>query len=798
MTYRNRAKRTVLTVFIGSPSDLTEERKATREVIDSLNQHLARNLGITIELRGWEDTLPGFSRPQDKINEDVREADLFIGIVWCRWGTPTGQHSSGFEEEYVLAKEQRSKDQLEDIWLFFKDVPADMLRDPGEQLRKVLQFKEGVTSEREVLYDSFAYTEDWSKKLVNYLSNYLTQDLRSEESKQEAGVEPSSNEAIVENVPENSVEQSMSVILSALKQGTFDEVSLFQAVRVHMASSSLLYLKQRDSQPMGTHESNLVYRLRTEIRLTRIERIYVLRSLVADRDDLRAGWFWIDETSDSVAEFLLAFASFDHSHETRWKALELVEHIEAELDLTRVEGLIGEENKLVAASALRVLIQRTPSDLGKFKELSKDPSWEISTLAWLEVLRTLAQSDATQAVKWVLDGAPLRTPDYIEVLNPLWLGADTDIVKALLKAERAAVRRKAFDVVKASLARSEIEPLTMDPDPQMKAAAYLELVCRGIEVDAEELEEALKEPQQTSSSLAMHPSNDGGIVPSYRLEDVLLQIYKKLPYETFERMADWASTKAPIKYEALATEHFERFGEMVREDFRQDFSRIRELFYSGLRQVHGRAAEPAIKDFKKLESFVAALFRTRALKVLSKHPNQSDAELARNYLKGKREDHDRQGTIAAFRILKEYGTAEDSELIQRSMSDWDPALKSEAAESLLELPDSDRIDTLRYLLDTEKIEAIRVALRWLLVAENRQLIEEVKELLYDEKNDVRLIALSYLANAFSYDELESVLENYPNNNRYYYYNVICWLDRILYTPSGLREMFSDRLKENLR
>lgn len=71
-------------------------------------------------------------------------------------------------------------------------------------------------------------------------------------------------------------------------------------------------------------------------------------------------------------------------------------------------------------------------------------------------------------------------------------------------------------------------------------------------------------------------------------------------------------------------------------------------------------------------------------------------------------------------------------------------------------------------------------------------------MLYDEKDDVRLIALSYLANAFSYDELESVLENYPNNYRYYYYNVICWLDRILYAPSGLREMFSDRLKENLR
>lgn len=86
MSNENRSKRTVLTVFIGSPGDLRAEREETRKVIDGLNQHLARNLGVFVELRGWEDTLPGFSRPQDKINEDIRQSDLFVGLVWRRWG----------------------------------------------------------------------------------------------------------------------------------------------------------------------------------------------------------------------------------------------------------------------------------------------------------------------------------------------------------------------------------------------------------------------------------------------------------------------------------------------------------------------------------------------------------------------------------------------------------------------------------------------------------------------------------------------------------------------------------------
>lgn len=142
----SRSKRDVLTVFIGSPGDLQEERKEARRVVDRLNNNVARNLDLFIELRGWEDTLPGSGRPQGRINEDLRDSDLFVGLVWLRWGTPTGEYSSGFEEEYGLAKKQREKGELEEIWLFFKKAPDGMLGDPGDQLRRVLAFKETITA----------------------------------------------------------------------------------------------------------------------------------------------------------------------------------------------------------------------------------------------------------------------------------------------------------------------------------------------------------------------------------------------------------------------------------------------------------------------------------------------------------------------------------------------------------------------------------------------------------------------------------------------------------------------------
>ena len=47
------------------------------------------------------------------------------------------------------------------------------------------------------------------------------------------------------------------------------------------------------------------------------------------------------------------------------------------------------------------------------------------------------------------------------------------------------------------------------------------------------------------------------------------------------------------------------------------------------------------------------------------------------------------------------------------------------------------------------------------------------------------------------DQLELLLTEYPNAGQYYYYNVTCWLDRILYAPQGLREEYLKRVKQQL-
>jgi hypothetical protein len=82
--------------------------------------------------------MPGSSRSK----RDV--LTVLIGLLWRGWGTPSGEYSSGFEEEYELAKKQRAEGKTEETWLFFKEVPEDMLANPGDQLRNLPGSDSGV------------------------------------------------------------------------------------------------------------------------------------------------------------------------------------------------------------------------------------------------------------------------------------------------------------------------------------------------------------------------------------------------------------------------------------------------------------------------------------------------------------------------------------------------------------------------------------------------------------------------------------------------------------------------------
>lgn len=165
--------RQVLTVFVASPGDVSEERHALVAAVARINRMAAREWGWEIDLRGWEDTLPGYARPQALINPDVDECDVFIGLLWKRWGTETGEYSSGFEEEFRIAQARRSGGAAPEIMMYFRDIDDQDLSDPGPQLKRVLTFKEEVLASRQLLFKSYAGVADFEILILEHLNTLL-------------------------------------------------------------------------------------------------------------------------------------------------------------------------------------------------------------------------------------------------------------------------------------------------------------------------------------------------------------------------------------------------------------------------------------------------------------------------------------------------------------------------------------------------------------------------------------------------------------------------------------------------
>jgi len=170
-------KRTVFKCFISSPSDCSSERNACEDVVDDLNQTLAKHLGVILETVRWErDVLPDMgSNAQEIIDETIEtiKYDVFIGIMKNRFGTPTLKAGSGTEHEYrhALTKKSIDPSSLPRILFFFGNEPVDPNSFDFKQFEKVKEFKSSISPNG--LYVEFNNQENFVTLLKEKLQLFI-------------------------------------------------------------------------------------------------------------------------------------------------------------------------------------------------------------------------------------------------------------------------------------------------------------------------------------------------------------------------------------------------------------------------------------------------------------------------------------------------------------------------------------------------------------------------------------------------------------------------------------------------
>ena len=175
--------KTILQVFIASPSDTAEERKVLDEVVDEFNLTWGDSNSIALELVKWEThSYPSMGDDaQDVINKQIGGTyDIFLGLMWGKFGTPTNRAESGTEEEFNTAYSRRvDNGENVQIAFYFKDAGIPPSKMDINQLQKVSDFKERLSDECGILYQQFKTIDEFTTKVRIHLPK-ITQDWLSQ------------------------------------------------------------------------------------------------------------------------------------------------------------------------------------------------------------------------------------------------------------------------------------------------------------------------------------------------------------------------------------------------------------------------------------------------------------------------------------------------------------------------------------------------------------------------------------------------------------------------------------------
>ena len=176
----------VLQVFVASPGDVISERESLEDVIREFNITWGEKKRVLLNLVKWEThTYPDFADgAQDVINTQIGDNyDIFLGIMWTRFGTPTKNAESGTEEEFKRAY-RRLLESPHDIKImfYFKDAAIPPSKLDGVQVQKVQKFKEKISVEYGGLYHEFETTEQFQSKVRIHLSKIVQDWLEANDS----------------------------------------------------------------------------------------------------------------------------------------------------------------------------------------------------------------------------------------------------------------------------------------------------------------------------------------------------------------------------------------------------------------------------------------------------------------------------------------------------------------------------------------------------------------------------------------------------------------------------------------
>lgn len=482
-------------VFIGSPGGLEDERRAAREVIQEVNQANSEHWGCQFKLVGWEDTIPGYQRPQSLINVDLDKCQYFIGVLWNRWGTKPDlddtAFTSGFEEEFCRARDLSTAGTMKDIALYFKAVDVPDGLEPGPEIRKVKDFRTQCIDEKRIFFRDFAETADFRNLIRSKITEIGWRECvyfaSSEPGNSEAEQSPKENSGDKAPADMKIFDQEALDFISAISSHTrkSEQISPYEVARFRLIAASLKR-SGNDELYLGNHDANLIFRHRKEISFSSQEiRALVYCGIVGFDNQNVPLWRWVTSSGTKNKPFqiveLLAILGNVEEKKNAIKLLQILGETTPELGsyFTRekvISDWLGHEvsNQIFDAATQFLSSNGTQEDLEIIDQISADFPADKKVKLGAVMASIKTRSSHEEALKFICANSVEKVDEiFVDAIFSIPSSLPTDVLVLCIASKSDSVRLRAVKLLinRSELAEDAAHILLSDTNHQIRLLA---------------------------------------------------------------------------------------------------------------------------------------------------------------------------------------------------------------------------------------------------------------------------------------------------------------------------------------
>lgn len=793
----------VVSVFLASPGDLQVERRLANYAVSELNKGIARYFGFIVELKGWEDTISSAGRPQAIINQELLGCELFIGIMWKKWGTPPdtkGQYTSGFEEEFELSSQNFLGNGKPEMALYFKTVSPEFTVDPGDDLKKVLAFQKKVVSEKKILYEMFNEANEFEqcvrKKITHYLIRLKESDALSEEAElgqPKPAINSDSKTSKTEEQDSGKTgpfsdegHEFLKKLVNRTATGYEpDSLTSFEIARFRLLSCSISK-SGNDETDLGAHDANILYTNRKE-KYGSTEIIELIKCGLNNFGNENVPiWHWYSLHLMSSKYAVLPFMTLsDEAGVGALKAMKLLGmELPNGLSTFNREDFVNSwlsdnrasEVKIAALEYLKIF--GNPEEIESIKSEFSKANYETTKIA-LEALVSVQLRHSEEEALNTIFSTQFDSFDS-KLLSEVLSASSTlneNTLKMGLTHRNGSVRLSSLKTLRQMecLQVSKIREMSDDSLAEVRNEVVDYLLTNNHPISEKEIKKILVKANKGTGIISLNLSYDYEGQACYK--NYLRSNYSIMPKRQLIQAAEEKTIYEKIPYFSLCERFFKEYSNDIRSNVDDQFCKVFEDY---IQYAEGAGfSERTIKDTRGLESFLRKELTRSALDVLCKHDDQKDLDRIR---KNMRSEYAKSSN-AEMLYFRKHGQWEDIEHIMNA----EEATKS--SEGIFE--DKSRWNGLRakviYSIARDRLdELVSMEISDGVLADIVRICSISRFSTIHEKNlvnilnrkdeNVRKYTSIKCIISFTKSKLKALLDTYTNHEEYRYYNVIVWLD----------------------